>query len=127
MNPKLSVLLQLDLEANHVNVAVTGHLTETNQRALHPLINRARALVPGIRITIDLSGVGLIDTAGLDLLNRALESADRPGSGRIRLVLPEPPPLPSPRRPGIPCLTLAGSSSLTAQMTRRRSRRRTAA
>jgi ABC-type transporter Mla MlaB component len=130
MNPKLAVLLQVDLEANHVNVAVTGHLTETNQQALYPLINRARALVPGIRITVDLSGARHIDTAGLDLLSRAIEGADpdRPGGSRIRVVLPEPPPAPpSARQQGTPSRTLAGSSSLTASRTRRGSARRTAA
>jgi anti-anti-sigma factor len=127
MNPKLSVLLQVDLEANHVNVAVTGQLTATNQRALYPLIDRARALVPGIRITLDLSAVRHIDTTGLDLLSRAIQGTNRPGGGRITLVLPEPPPVPSVRRPGTTSLTLAGSPSLTAPMARHGSTRRTAA
>jgi len=131
MNPKLSVLLQVDLEANYVNIAVTGHLTETNQRALYPLINRACKLVPGIQITVDLSGAHRIDTAGLDLLRWAIRRADpvRPG-GRIMLVLPEPPPAqPSAQQPGAPSRTVPGSLRRTTSRTRHpsTSTRRTAA
>lgn len=90
MNPKLSVLLQIDVEANYLNVAVTGHLTETNQRALYPLIRRARALVPGIRITLDLSGARFAEAADLELLCWSIEQADPERSGdRVGLVLPD--------------------------------------
>lgn len=130
MNPKLSVLLQIDVEANYLNVAVTGHLTETNQRALYPLINRARALVPGIQVTIDLSCARHIDPVGLDLLRWGIEQTDpdRP-RGRIRLVLPEPPPAqPSAPQPGTASRTLPGSPRLTTtSKTRHGSTRRTAA
>ena len=81
MNPELSVLLQIDVEANYLNVAVTGHLTETNQRALYPLIRRARALVPGIRITLDLSGARFAEAADLELLCWSIEQADPERSG----------------------------------------------
>jgi len=128
MTPKLSILFQVDLEANQVTVAVTGQLTKTNQQALYPLIERIRALVPGIRITVDLSAVRAADTAGLDLLSRAIDGADGSDAGRIRLVLPEPPPLRSSvRQPGTPSRTLAGWRSATVPLATPASARRTAA
>lgn len=46
MDSKISVLADIDMDGTYVNLVVTGHLTETNQQGLHPLIRQARALAP---------------------------------------------------------------------------------
>ncbi|NKX49307.1 hypothetical protein HER39_01665, partial [Arthrobacter deserti] len=91
MDAKLSVVLQIDLEDKFVNIAVSGSLTETTQKALRPLIQRARSL--GVAVSIDLSGAGRIEPAGLDLLRQTIANvcSGRPGSP-VKLLVPEPLP-----------------------------------
>ncbi|GEO97250.1 hypothetical protein [Kocuria turfanensis] len=89
MNHKLSVTVQVDLDGEYVRVLATGCLTEASQRALHPLIRRARILTPGIHVTVDLSGAHHIEATGMELLRRALEDTDSAGSRPVALVVPD--------------------------------------
>ena len=91
MDHKLSVTVQVDLDGKNVRVLVTGCLTELSQRALHPLILRARTLTPDIRVTVDLSGAQHVEALGVDLLRQAV-GHDGPRQGPVRLVLPDPLP-----------------------------------
>jgi hypothetical protein len=45
VNPKLSVLVQMDLDNRSVRLVVTGCVTEANQHVLYPLVRRARTLI----------------------------------------------------------------------------------
>lgn len=71
MVPKLTVVVQVDLEAHRVCVEVSGELTELNQQALHPLVHRARSLPPTAGVTVDLSGAHVADAAAVERLRQA--------------------------------------------------------
>jgi hypothetical protein len=95
MDPKRSVLVQVDPEENYVNKGVTGRFTETHQRALYPLIRRARTFVPGMGVRADLTNVEPADATGLALLNLA----SNPGTsgnqgGQVAFLHPDPLPRP---------------------------------
>lgn len=93
MPHKLSVTVQIDLDGKNVRIIATGCLTEASQQALHPLIDRASTLVPGIRVTVDLSGAQHVEATGVELLRQAFEH-DSPCSspGPVDLVVPDPLP-----------------------------------
>lgn len=93
MPHKLSVTVQVDLDGKNVRIIATGCLTETSQQALHPLIDRARTLVPGIHVTVDLSGAQHVEATGVELLRQALEhDGPRSSPGPVELVVPAPLP-----------------------------------
>jgi hypothetical protein len=83
MHPKLSVTVQVDLDGRHVSLAVTGTLTETNQQALTPLVERARTLFPAAALTVDLHQAHLPQPAAIELLARRLRHGS-PGNGSSR-------------------------------------------
>lgn len=93
MNHKLSVTVQIDLDGKNVRIVATGCLTESSQRGLLPLIQRAGTLVAGIRVVVDLAGAHHVEAAGVDLLRWAVD-LDGPGAGnrRVELVVPDPLP-----------------------------------
>lgn len=76
MNHKLSVVVHVDLEETYCHLLVTGCLTEVNQQALHPLIRRARALPPGVRVMVDLTAARLSDGSALELLRCTVGNDD---------------------------------------------------
>ncbi|MEX5257973.1 hypothetical protein [Kocuria arenosa] len=92
MTPKLSVLVQVDLHGQHVRLSITGALTETNQRALHPLIRRARALAPDIAVIIDLTRAQGVTAPAVDLLRWETEQQESAKQG-VRYLLPADPVL----------------------------------
>lgn len=93
MSPKLSVLVQVDLDDRRVNIKVTGVLTTVSQQGLYPLIRRARALTPGIGVTVDLTGLARFDATGARLLQEALHHPELTGRGaQVQLLLPQPSP-----------------------------------
>ncbi len=89
MDHKLSVLVQIDLDGAYVTLAVTGCLTEANQHALHPLIRRARALIPPVTVSVDLTASGHVEANAVDLLRWAIDH-DEPADGAspVELLLP---------------------------------------
>lgn len=91
MEPKLSVVIRIELDAHRVRIVVTGRLTGLNQQALHLLIDRARTLTPGARVVIDLSSAVIAEPAGLELLREAVNHAPLAGPiGTVDFLLPIP-------------------------------------
>lgn len=76
MHHKLSVLVQVDLDGKHIRLVVTGCVTELNHRALCPLVRRARTLVPGIAVIVDITSAHHVEPAAVDLLRWAAEHED---------------------------------------------------
>lgn len=76
MHHKMSVLVQVDLDGRHVRLVVTGCVTEVNHRALCPLIRRARNLVPGTTVVVDLTSAHHVESTAVDLLRWATEHED---------------------------------------------------
>ncbi|MEB2528516.1 hypothetical protein CIK52_16560 [Kocuria rosea] len=76
MDHKLSVLVQIDLHGAYVRLIVTGCVTEANQHALHPLVARARTLIPPVAVTVDLTTAEHVEAGAVDLLRWALEHND---------------------------------------------------
>lgn len=73
MDHKLSVLVQVDLHGSDVRLVVTGCVTKANQHVLHPMIARARTLIPPVAVSVDLTGAGHVEAIAVDLLRWALE------------------------------------------------------
>jgi hypothetical protein len=105
MDHKLSVLVQIDLDGAYVRLAVTGCLTEANQHALHPLVRRARALIPPVTVSIDLTAAGHIEASAVDLLRWAIDH-DETGDGAspVDVLVPNglPGHRPAPASPARP-------------------------
>lgn len=73
MDHKLSVLVQADLHGAYVRLVVTGWMTEANQHVLHPVVARARTLIPPAAVvTVDLTCADHVDPAAVDLLRGAV-------------------------------------------------------
>ena len=90
MDHKLSVLVQVDLDGAYVRLVVTGCLTEANQHVLHPLIHRARMLIPPVTVSIDLTAAVHIGAAAVDLLRWAVDHDETlPGAGPVELLVPD--------------------------------------
>jgi hypothetical protein len=89
MHHKLSVLVQVDLDGRHVRLVVSGCLTEVNHRALCPVIRRARTLVPGIAVVVDVTTAHPVEPAAVELLRWAAEHDDAvQGTPPVEFVLP---------------------------------------
>lgn len=90
-DPKLSVLVRVDLDGRHLRLIVTGCLTVANQQGLHPVIERARTLTPtsAVEVLVDLTAADLSEPAAVEVLRAGIEQQcrDRPG-GTVGLVLP---------------------------------------
>lgn len=90
MHHKLSVLVQVDLDGKHVRLVVTGCVTELNHRALCPLVRRARSLVPGIAVIVDVTAARHVEPAAVDLLRWAVEHEDAvPDTRPVEFLLPD--------------------------------------
>ena len=115
MTPKLSVIVHIDVDGRHARVAVTGHLTATNQQGLHPVIHRAHALAP--EVTVDLTAADCPSPHAVTHLRHAFDhTAGSPGVITILTPLtPSPRNHPvradsssmgtSPRGPALPPMT----------------------
>jgi hypothetical protein len=90
-DPKLSVLVRVDLDGRRLRLIVTGCLSAANQQGLHPVIDRARTLTPAAEVVLDLSTCTPADPAAVALLRAGIEQqgCDRPG-GAVEIVAPEP-------------------------------------
>ncbi|GAA1751629.1 hypothetical protein [Kocuria aegyptia] len=90
-DPKLSVLVRVDLGGRHLCLIVTGLLTGANQQGLHPVIRRARTLTPAAEGLVDLSAASPPEPAAAELIRAGIEQEcrDRPG-GTVEIVLSEP-------------------------------------
>lgn len=90
MHHKPSVLVQVDLDGRHVRLVVSGCVTELNHRALCPLVRRARTLVPGIAVVVDLTAAHHVEPAAVDLLRWAADHEDAVrGTAAVDFVLPD--------------------------------------
>lgn len=119
MDHKISVTVHVDLDGQYVRIVVTGRLTEFSQRALHPLIRRARTLTPGVQVTVDLTRVRHVEPLGLDLLRQAVDQDEAAGTRQpVHLVVAEPSrsrPAPPPgARPAARTVTGPGASGRIA-------------
>lgn len=84
MVDKISVTVQVDLDGKYVRIVATGCLTGASQRALHPLIRRARVLTPGIHVIVDLRGAHLVEPVAVDLVaQQAEQHVEDHGRARI--------------------------------------------
>ncbi|HST72147.1 MULTISPECIES: hypothetical protein [Kocuria] len=89
MDHKLSVLVQVDLHGAYVRLVVTGCLTEANQHALHPVVARARTLIPPVTVTVDLTCADHVEAGAVDLLRWAVDHDEAaPAAGPVEVVLP---------------------------------------
>jgi hypothetical protein len=87
MDHKLSVLVQIDLHGAYVRLVVTGCVTEANQHVLHPLVARARTLIPPVAVAVDLTGAEHVEAHAVDLLRWALEHTDTAaGAGPVEVL-----------------------------------------
>lgn len=93
MTHKLSVTVQVALDGKALRVLVTGCLTAASQRALHPLIRRARTLTPGIHVTVDCTGAHHVEAAAVGLLRAATDHDEAAEMLRpVEFLFPEPLP-----------------------------------
>ncbi|MEX5270410.1 hypothetical protein [Kocuria sabuli] len=89
MDHKLSVLVQVDLDGRYVRLLVTGCLTEDSQHALHPLIRRARTLIPPVTVSVDLTAAEHVEAVAVEQLRRAADhDPSLEGTGPVELLLP---------------------------------------
>lgn len=93
MELQLSVSVKLTTDEKHVRLVTSGHLTETNQHMLYPLIHRARTLTSQTQVVVDLTAVTHFEAAALDLLRWEV-ALDRPQhpTKPVQFVLLESPP-----------------------------------
>lgn len=99
MELQLSVLVKVTPDERHVRLVTAGHLTETNQQMLYPLIHRARTLTADTEVVVDLTAVQRFEAAALDLLCWEVGCEEATGSiGPVRLALPIPLPGSGPCR-----------------------------
>ncbi|GAA1757516.1 hypothetical protein [Kocuria aegyptia] len=92
---KLSVTVQVDLDGRTIRILATGCLTDASQRALHPLLRRARSLTPGIHVTVDLTGARHVEATGVQLLRWATHHDGADGWRPVEFLLPDPLPDPA--------------------------------
>ena len=89
MDHKLSVLVQVDLDGAYVRLLVTGRLTEANQHALHPLIRRARTLLPPVTVSIDLTAAEHVEAIAVDLLRWTVDHDEAmDGGSPVEVLVP---------------------------------------
>ena len=89
VDPKISVLADIDVDGAYVNLVVTGHLTETNQQGLHPLIRQARTLAPHGTIRADLRGAENAPEAAVASLRWAIDHDTGPTAGSVDILVPD--------------------------------------
>jgi len=102
MDHKLSVLIQIDLNGAYVRLVVTGCLTEANQHVLHPLIRRARTLIPPVTVSVDLTDAGHLEATAVESLRWAVDhDPTLHGASPVEVVVPHDLPAhrPAPVRP----------------------------
>jgi hypothetical protein len=91
---KLRVLVKLDTELASARIHVEGTLTQANLHALYSITARTNALLPGMEITIDLTGARAVDEALQELMGVArqatLPEAAVPEHAACRLRVLEP-------------------------------------
>lgn len=110
MDHKLSVLLQVDLDGAYVRLVVTGCLTEDNQHVLHPLVRRARTLLPPVTVSVDLTTAGHVEEIAVDLLRWVVDHDEVvEGAGPVVLLVPDGLPAhPDVARPPLRSLEASG-------------------
>ena len=93
MELQLSVVFEISADEKQVRLVASGHLTETNQQVLYPMIHRAWALSSATEVVIDLTAVEHLEAGALDLLRWEVEH-HQPGhlAQPVRITLPELPP-----------------------------------
>ena len=91
MNRKISVLVEVDLDGQYVRVNVTGALTEVNQQGLYPVLRRARTMLPGATVTVDLTCVHDVEPAAVDLLRWAADQDESLGDA-VEILAPKTAP-----------------------------------
>jgi hypothetical protein len=90
---KLSVTVQIDLDGQSLRILAAGCLTAASQRALHPLIRRARTLTPGIHVSVDCTGAHHVEPAGVELLRAATDHDEAAEMLRpVEFLFPDPLP-----------------------------------
>ena len=91
VDPKISVLADIDVDGAYVHLVVTGHLTEANQQGLHPLIRQARTLAPNGAISVDLRGAENVEDNAVDRLRWAVDHSDDidPAAGSVDICVPD--------------------------------------
>lgn len=97
MELQLSVVVEVTSDEKQARLVASGHLTETNQHMLYPLIHRARALTLQTQVIIDLTAVQHFEPAALDLLRWEVALDQRQHLTKpVRFELPDSPPTSEP-------------------------------
>lgn len=78
MDPKLRVLVRLDIDRESAHIEVRGHVTTRNIVALYSLVRRTSSLATGLGVIINLQHAR-IEAAALEELHRCSQSMHLPG------------------------------------------------
>ena len=99
MDPKISVLADIDMDGTYVSLVVTGRLTEANQQGLHPLIRQARSMAPGGVISVDLRGAEDVEDGAVESLRWAIghNNDTGPATESVDIHIPDHAPDHEPR------------------------------
>jgi hypothetical protein len=95
MDPKLRVVVRVDIDRESAQIEVRGHVTTRNIVALYSLVRRTSALASGLGVIINLQHAR-IEAAALEELHNCSESEHLPvhvapeGEG-CRLQIIDPP------------------------------------
>jgi hypothetical protein len=78
MDPKLRVVVRLDIDQESAQIEVRGHVTTRNLVALYSLVRRTSSLASGLGVTINLQHAR-VEAAALEELHNCSESEHLPG------------------------------------------------
>ncbi|MFT4469613.1 hypothetical protein ACMX2H_06825 [Arthrobacter sulfonylureivorans] len=78
MDPKLRVVVRVDMDRESAQIEVRGHVTTRNIVALYSLVRRTSALASGLGVIINLQHAR-IEAAALEELHNCSQSEHLPG------------------------------------------------
>ena len=67
MDPKLRILVRLDLDCTSVSMVTSGHVTAESVGALYSVVKRANSLMQGLTVIIDVTAAQ-VDREALEQL-----------------------------------------------------------
>jgi hypothetical protein len=78
MDPKLRILVRLDLDCTSVSMVTSGHVTAESVGALYSVVKRASSLMQGLTVIIDLTAAH-VDAEALEQLQQCSHTKHLPG------------------------------------------------
>ncbi|MGY2744191.1 hypothetical protein ACQCSU_12790 [Pseudarthrobacter sp. O4] len=77
MTDKLSVLVRVDLDCAHAQIAAQGRVTAQSIQALYVIVKRANALMEGLAVEIDMTRAS-VEPAAMEQLRACSQSHHLP-------------------------------------------------